>query len=597
MKALRDPFFLFLLLGLSLGAQELRWTGRSQTFDHQDVFRVFSLTATEDHVPLVGWGVDDHAWPLFRAPADWKSGPFPGHDGKVVYRLRLVFDALPETAPAIFLGFGIDNDWTYFNGRLIGQNGPVGNNPTSNAFDAYRLYALPPDLILVGENILTVVVQNYRYNGGLLRGPYLFGPYQELQQRVQSEKAVVIGLLSIYSIVGLTFLLLALRNPREMVNWAFTAVLFVFTFYFFTRSQLKYDFLTDYMFWKRLEMVTISLAPPLFLFFLLKFFQMKHRVLHWVFYGASLVSILLYSVLPEDLQWGSVLVMWTQPSWLLLIVLLVYILVKNFRKHPDGRPLFYSIVAVLLALVYDVLVSRQVFGPSNVFYIGQYAFAVFIVALSWIQASRFARMYQSMEAMVAERTASLQAANEELMRLATRDHLTGLLNRAEWQRRLGGEWDRYQRYRMRLKRPFSVLFIDMDHFKDVNDTYGHQAGDELLIMMGQILSTRLRAVDVCARFGGDEFVILLPETTLEEAKIVADKILKSFEASWEEMYARLLAETQRPIAKGHRVGLSLGLAVSPETSDTSPEELLKKADQALYQAKESGKGRIAVAEN
>lgn len=205
-------------------------------------------------------------------------------------------------------------------------------------------------------------------------------------------------------------------------------------------------------------------------------------------------------------------------------------------------------------------------------------------------------MYQSMEAMVAERTASLKAANEELTRLATRDHLTGLLNRAEWQRRLGGEWGRFQRYRFRLKRPFSVLFIDLDHFKSVNDTYGHQTGDDLLRIVGKILTTRLRAVDVCARFGGDEFVILLPETNVDEAKIVANKIIREFDAAWEEMYARLLAETQRPIQPSRRVGLSFGIAVSPETGDTSPDELLRKADQALYQTKESGKGRLTVSE-
>lgn len=397
-----------------LHSQELRWTGKVQSFDKLEVFRVFALPGNAGHEEFVGTEVEDSSWPLFYAPADWKEGPFPGHDGKVVYRLKLFFDKLPEIAPGIFLGNAIDHDWTYFNGRLIGHNGILGDSPTQNAFDVYRLYEIPPDLVSQGENVLTVVVENYRSAGGMLRGPFLFGPMTELVERIHFEDRVVVGLLSIYTLVGLTFLLLCLRNPREIVNWVFTGFLLLFTVYFLSRSRMRFELSLDFMFWKRLELITISVAPALFLLFLLTFFKMKFRFFHWIFLGASAISVLLYIFLPENLQWTLILTNWTQPSWLYLFIIVVYILVKNFHTHEDGKPLFFSILSVLLALLYDVLVSRHVFGPSNVNYVGQYAFALFILALSWIQGARFGRMYLTLETRVEERTHALAQSLEEL---------------------------------------------------------------------------------------------------------------------------------------------------------------------------------------
>jgi diguanylate cyclase (GGDEF)-like protein len=592
-------FLLILLVNTPyLQGQELFWNGQEQLFSYQEVFRVKALPFQEnytDYADLLKVDVEDDDWPLMFAPEDWKSGPFPDHDGKVIYRLHLYFQELPRQAPAIYLGYGIDNEWTYFNGELIGHNGPVGENHSGIAFDVHRMYPLPLDQIREGKNVLSVVIQNYRPQGGMLRGQHWFGPLTDLSGRLQTDNLILVGLLSIYSLVALTYLLLGLRNLREPVNWSFA--IFLLSFHCLFLCPLTAQILPFY----RLHALEEARndhcqpCPPAFLHYLTLFFKMKHKLVHWIFYGASFISIVLYSVLSEDSQWGAVLMNWTQPSWALLIGTVVYILWKNYRQHPDGKPLFYSIVVVILAFIYDILVSRQAFGPGNVFYIGQYTFAVFILTLSWIQASRFGRMYHQMEVMVAERTASLTEANKELTRLATRDQLTGLLNRGEWQKRLESEWERYRRYQKGQKKPFTILFLDMDNFKDVNDTFGHQAGDELLLKIGSILSSKLRTVDTSARFGGDEFVVLLPETTSEDAKVVAHKLIEAFDAFWAEKECLLQSQTERNIPKGHEVGLSLGIATIPAETELSMDEFLAKADQALYAAKEAGKGQLAVA--
>jgi len=158
----------------------------------------------------------------------------------------------------------------------------------------------------------------------------------------------------------------------------------------------------------------------------------------------------------------------------------------------------------------------------------------------------------------------------EVEDLARYDLLTGLLNRREFEAR-------YRQERARTRRgtaSLSLLLIDLDHFRDVNNERGHEAGDELLRTVGRILRSELRANDVAARFGGDELVVLLPDTGPAEAELVARRIGR---ASTKE-----------------RISLSLGAASYPDDC-RDPEGLVGAADARLYEAKRAGRGRGAFA--
>jgi diguanylate cyclase (GGDEF)-like protein len=127
------------------------------------------------------------------------------------------------------------------------------------------------------------------------------------------------------------------------------------------------------------------------------------------------------------------------------------------------------------------------------------------------------------------------------------------------------------------------MMMDLDNFKAFNDTYGHPAGDELLREAGRMLTTVCRKTDSVGRYGGDEFIVLLPETNADQASALADRVQKAFEAL--------------PVHASHApvsIGLSVGIAVYPYDS-TVRQDLIKAADLALYQAKKSGRGRVRVA--
>ena len=162
----------------------------------------------------------------------------------------------------------------------------------------------------------------------------------------------------------------------------------------------------------------------------------------------------------------------------------------------------------------------------------------------------------------------------ELERLSVTDALTGLYNRRHLMGTLASEAQRARR----LRRPFSVLLMDVDHFKQYNDTHGHLAGDAALTKMAEILRKQTRAVDSVARYGGEEFLVVLLETTLATAALVAERIR-----------SRVAAEA----FGGGRMTVSIGVAECPAHGDT-PEALIASADAAMYEAKAGGRDRVVA---
>lgn len=187
----------------------------------------------------------------------------------------------------------------------------------------------------------------------------------------------------------------------------------------------------------------------------------------------------------------------------------------------------------------------------------------------------------TLEQQVTDKTESLRLAleesrhaNELIGHMADHDALTGLLNRRRFQESLKG----WIEYAIRYHRHGTLLFIDLDKFKFVNDTFGHSAGDQYLNEVATLLTNHLRATDIVARWGGDEFVAFLPETVGSEAHMVGNKLLKTFA---EQSY-KFGNQLFQPSA-------SIGIAFVPEHA-TTPNELIMCADAAMYEAKKAGRG-------
>jgi diguanylate cyclase (GGDEF)-like protein len=175
--------------------------------------------------------------------------------------------------------------------------------------------------------------------------------------------------------------------------------------------------------------------------------------------------------------------------------------------------------------------------------------------------------------------ADLKDKNAQLEELAATDPLTGLYNRRHFGRVLDQLFSEAARYADDL----ACVMIDLDEYKPLNDGFGHAVGDQLLVVAGQVIAANMRRMDVAARYGGDEFVLLLPRANGQEAAALVDRIRQEYRAA-----------TAAVLRREQGVTMSVGIASLLVGRPGTPEHLVSQADGALYQAKGSGRNRTVV---
>jgi two-component system cell cycle response regulator len=163
--------------------------------------------------------------------------------------------------------------------------------------------------------------------------------------------------------------------------------------------------------------------------------------------------------------------------------------------------------------------------------------------------------------------------------IAIYDTLTGLYNRRHFEERLGVEAQKS----FFSNTPLSLVMVDIDHFKKVNDTFGHTEGDQVLCMISSLLKSSVRKKDTVSRYGGEEFILILPEAGLDESFVIAERI------------RRLVEKSPFEVGKAQvNLTLSMGISNFPSHRAKSKEELVKMADQALYDAKRGGRNKVCI---
>lgn len=265
------------------------------------------------------------------------------------------------------------------------------------------------------------------------------------------------------------------------------------------------------------------------------------------------VILLLKSLVPvrviiQKLPAGNVRNRWKLLSILIFIFILGYILYA-FIRDPDS---FTSVTSLVV---------------PGIFFSGA-VFVFLVCSLSLKTALDLQRIYV------------LEQEN-------VTDPLTGLFNRRYLDRRIVEEFQRA----MRFEQPFSVFILDIDHFKNVNDMYGHQIGDMVLKKLGHLITESVREVDVAIRYGGEEIMVILPNTRIENAFELAERLRKQIEET-------IMVEAD-PRKRQPAIHLTVSIGVSeyqfPDGWDNA-QKVLERADKALYQAKDQGRNRVAASE-
>jgi diguanylate cyclase len=193
--------------------------------------------------------------------------------------------------------------------------------------------------------------------------------------------------------------------------------------------------------------------------------------------------------------------------------------------------------------------------------------------------NQLVKLNAELEDRVLQRTTELERANRQLAEMAARDSLTGLYNRRHFSNLLTQLFAEATRYDTDV----TCMMLDLDNLKRVNDSLGHQTGDRLLQFTAQIIEQTIRESDVAVRYGGDEFVVVLPQTSLPDASAFAERLLSRFRS-----------ELMTQLPEAIIASLSIGLASRRHNQPITAVDLVKFADEALYLAKAGGKNRITV---
>ncbi len=289
----------------------------------------------------------------------------------------------------------------------------------------------------------------------------------------------------------------------------------------------------------------------------------------------------------SGLVWASLSLLfdptWASPYQVMLCLIYTGIIAGAFNTNISlfvAFPAFYLPPAACLTYI--------MLNQAGTGFLQLATLLVIYIVLMYVSALRLHnRLAQTLEIRFENESMAkaLADSNLQLTQFADTDELTGLYNRRAMNRCLASEWNRH----LRIKQPFSLLFIDLDFFKQYNDTYGHDGGDQCLIRVAQLLKNHAkRSIDMAARFGGEEFAVILPETDEASALKIAEEIRADIDCLQIPHSSSTIAD---------HVTLSIGVAtLIPERPDN--ERLLcLSADEALYQAKNRGRNRVIHAKH
>jgi diguanylate cyclase (GGDEF)-like protein len=500
--------------------------------------------------------LDPGAWKPVTVPGVWES-VLPAYDGTGWYRKEV------ELSPALTRGplglrFGLVGDAfeVYWNGVLVGSNGRL---------PPHYVEGVEPHLVLVpveavqqradGPHDLAIRVHNAYAFGGLM-GDVQIGRYDRLAQ-IRTKGEVALGaIIAFFAAIGVYHLAFFMRRRWARENLHFATLCLLAAVYMATQSVAFLTSTVHLISPFRLEQLLLLLAIPVYLALIRRLFALRSSRAQRLVVGLALAAVPLLLLLPLP-----VLSTLYRPFQALLAAGLTWTTVQAYRRSDphsqDFRTVMVALGVLCATFVWDVLSELQVTpvavvlpGIGGLTWIG---FLVVVIAVGLATSGTFAQ-------------AEVRALTDPLTTLSRRHVFDEALRREVARvRRNGGN--------------VAVVMIDLDHFKALNDRYGHRAGDLVLERVGRLLRHTARNIDLTARLGGEEFGVLLYDTDLDGAI--------AFASRFRGLLAALEVETH-PVTL--RTSASLGIALG--TAEVEAEELLDTADRFLYAAKAAGRNQM-----
>ena len=498
---------------------------------------------------------DDAEWGAIEVPGTWGRGGIPALRGFGWYRLRYTVDSVPQEPQGIrFVGVTTAFE-AYVDGRLIGGVGEFPPHYRARNLEAVNL-SLPPEATTRGEHVLAVRVYSNEAVGGITESVQA-GPLEQLESDGFRGSAFIIGVALLVIGISVHQLLYWARRPEateHLYLFVFAASLGVALLMFEPQMRRALSPSID---WYRLYLFFAGSAAAFFCLAFRRLFEVDLiRVVEGLGAGFGVIgaSALL---LPGWTELRFVGTRVFDPLIVLTCVLTAALLVQQVRRGAEhAKALLWGLGIIAVTVIHDVAAEWGLLGSRAGVLWTHIGAVAFVTSVAYVTARKFVD------------TASI----------ALNDRLTGLYRREIVLDALYREIRRAARTNQSL----AVVMMDLDNFKAVNDSLGHQAGDRVLAEVGRRLATAGRAVDWLGRYGGEEFLAVLADSDIPGAELAAERFRQAVAALPIDV-----GRSPRPVT------LSAGIASydgGPEWP--TPEQLIGAADAALYRAKAGGKNQV-----
>jgi diguanylate cyclase (GGDEF)-like protein len=442
---------------------------------------------------------------------------------------------------------------------------------------------------------ITIQVSNYHSSWGGLWAPIVLGDADSLHTLQRDKVALSLFIMGALLITVIHSLIQFFLRPTDNIPLVFACLCLLFFLREFTVDHMSFALSAlagGFVLITKLNFLSFYAGIPTALYFFhLSYNQEFHRKFCCFIYMVSIVFSAFVLFFPTR-YFGLPLVLFEVFAVIVMLYMLQRIWVATTNKQRDaGVMLIGSLIAFSFA-VNDILNVSGVITTGRFFSLGIIGF---IMSQSFVTNNRFNQlsnhnetltdklkehnadlelMSELLETKVEQRTRQLKLANIELKALANNDSLTNTFNRHGLQQYIQVAFESYRR----SQNLFCIVLIDYDHFKEINDIYGHDVGDIVLLTGADLIKSGMREQDKLARWGGEEFLILLPNTDLQGALAIANKLKDAISAD--------------PIGQPVGVNVSVTGGVALINHNDTFETLFKRADDALYQGKQNGRNQI-----
>ncbi|MBN2626700.1 MAG: diguanylate cyclase [Spirochaetales bacterium] len=537
-------------------------------------FRFKELTTL---YPLCGeWKFqsEDNRDMFLSVPGGWEEKA--GYNiGRGIYYLTILNDHRMGGEAALLLPKLNQNIRVYVNGRLAFDSISVGS--TILRFNR-SIIPLPTDR----DVKIIILVDNSYYSMGGMHHAILYGPYNRVLQykyRNMIKEAAISGILFFMFLYNL-FLFLSRYSERSSFYLALLSLVFSF------RGLLSGEVIAEMMFPRihighiaRWDIALIYLGILFILFFIRNVFAFQkiriRRIINLLALAGGLFA-LLSLVLPLPLVSSSVYFLYFYGFAVFSFSL--YLIARRIGKENSD-----ALIIFIGGILFMVLVSADIYSIQRgviMRELTQTGVLFFLLSDFIVVTRKFGRSYLQADKLSRELEVEVALQTKELKQLSRTDSLTGINNR----RRFMELGQREILIHQRKERPLSLLMMDLDHFKKVNDRFGHSVGDKALVVMVGLCQEEIRQSDILGRLGGEEFALILPETDLRRAREIAERIRSRLEES-----TKMRDDGVPPMT------VSIGVIgfESEETLDGG----LERADEYLYKAKKGGRNRVSGPES